>query len=33
MRWDEDVDCSGLSLYGNDLHMIHYDSDHRLNKV
>ena len=22
MRRDEDVDCSGLSLYGNDLHMI-----------
>ena len=29
MRSDEDVDCSGLSLYSNGLHMIHYDSDHR----
>ena len=29
MRWDEDVDCSDLSLYSNGLHMIRYDSHHR----
>ena len=29
MKWDENIDCSGLSVYSNGLHMSHYYSHYR----